>query len=96
MGYRAIRHRFLIALAAVLVLLPGQVSAWGFYAHRTTAEIANENIRPETRAGIAKLLRAAPQLGEPGCDLASLEDASVWPDCLRKDYWRWGYTFAWH
>ena len=96
MGHRAIRHRFLIALAAVLTLLPGQVSAWGFYAHRTTAEIANENIRPETRAGIAKLLRAAPQLGEPDCDLASLEDASVWPDCLRKDYWRWGYTFAWH
>ena len=96
MGYRAIRHGFLTALAALAALLPAQASAWGFLAHRTTAEIANENIRPETRAGIVKLLRAAPELGVDGCDLATLEDASVWPDCLRKDYWRWGYTFAWH
>ena len=96
MGYRAIRNGFLTALAALLALLPAQAQAWGFFAHRTTAAIAMENIQPETRAGIARLLRAAPELGVPGCDLASLEDASTWPDCLRKDYWRWGYTFAWH
>ncbi len=96
MGHRAIRNRFLTALAALLALLPLQASAWGFYAHRTTADIALENVRPETRAGIARLMRAAPQLGVPQCDLADLQDASVWPDCLRSEGWRWGYTFAWH
>ena len=96
MGHRTIRHRLLTAFAALLALLPAQAMAWGEFAHRTTAGIALENIRPETRAAIAQLLKAAPQLGEPDCDLASLEDAAVWPDCLRKDYWRWGYTFAWH
>ena len=96
MGHRTIRHRFLTVFAALLALLPAQAMAWGEFAHRTTAEIALENVRPETRAAIAELLKAAPQLGEPDCDLASLEDAAVWPDCLRKDYWRWGYTFAWH
>ena len=96
MGHRAIRNRFLTALAALLALLPVQASAWGFYAHRTTADIALENVRPETRAGIARLMRAAPQLGVPQCDLADLQDASVWPDCLRSEGWRWGYTFAWH
>jgi hypothetical protein len=25
-----------------------------------------------------------------------MEDASVWPDCVREDSWRWGYTYAWH
>ncbi|QZD96312.1 S1/P1 nuclease [Qipengyuania gelatinilytica] len=96
MGHRAIRNRFLIAFAALLAMLPAQAHAWGEFAHRTTAEIALENIRPETRAAIAELLKAAPELGEPDCELSSLEDAAVWPDCLRKDYWRWGYTFAWH
>ncbi|MBT8426820.1 MAG: S1/P1 nuclease [Erythrobacter sp.] len=96
MGHRAIRNRFLIALAALLALLPAQAHAWGFFAHRTTAEIALENVTPETRAKIERLLRAAPKLGTPECDLASLEDASVWPDCVRRTRWRWGYTAAWH
>lgn len=96
MGHRAIRNRFLIACAALLALLPAQAHAWGFFAHRTTAEIALENVTPETRAKIERLLRAAPELGTPECDLASLEDASVWPDCVRRTRWRWGYTAAWH
>ncbi|MBX7532563.1 S1/P1 nuclease [Qipengyuania sp. 1XM1-15A] len=96
MGHRAIRNRFLIACAALLALLPAQAQAWGFFAHRTTAEIALENVTPETRAKIERLLRAAPELGTPECDLASLEDASVWPDCVRRTRWRWGYTAAWH
>ena len=100
MGHPAIRNRVvkrvLALLAACLALVPAPVQAWGYYAHRTTAEIALANIRPETRAGLERLLKAAPALGVEGCDLASLEDAATWPDCLRKDYWRWGYTFAWH
>ena len=112
MGHRTIRNGFLrpdlaraatsvaapvaLLLAALVALVPAQAQAWGFFAHRTTAEIALENVQPETRAGIARLLKAAPELGVEGCELASLADAAVWPDCLRKDYWRWGYTFAWH
>ena len=88
--------RFLTILAAMLALLPAQAKAWGYYAHTVTAEIAEANVEPETRAKIERLLRASPQLGTPDCPLASLEDASVWPDCLRGAYWRWGYTFAWH
>lgn len=88
--------RFVAILAAVLTLLPAQAKAWGYYAHTVTAEIAEANVEPETRAKIERLLRASPQLGTPDCPLASLEDASVWPDCLRGAYWRWGYTFAWH
>jgi len=95
-GDRAIRNGWLTALALAALLLPVSAQAWGFYAHRTTAEIAEANIHPETRAGIAKLLRAAPLLGTPDCPLADLSDASVWPDCLRGEGWRWGYTFAWH
>ncbi|MFA6219407.1 MAG: S1/P1 nuclease [Erythrobacter sp.] len=100
MGYRTIRNHWLNLCAALAALAglaaPAPALAWGGYAHRTTADIALANVRPGTRAGIARLLRAAPQLGTPDCALATLADASVWPDCLRGEGWRWGYSFAWH
>lgn len=97
MGHRTVRNRGLSVIAAIVAIaLPAQAQAWGFYAHNVTAEIALENVTPGTRAKIAKLLRAAPQLGTPDCALKTLGDASVWPDCLRGQSWRWGYTFAWH
>ena len=84
------------ALAALALAVPPPVWAWGYYAHTVTADIALANVRPETRAAIARLMRAATLLGTPGCPLADLQDASVWPDCLRGEPWRWAYTFAWH
>ncbi|TMM47148.1 S1/P1 nuclease [Qipengyuania marisflavi] len=97
MGDRAIRSGWLIRLAALLALLaPLPVLAWGSYGHETSAQIALANMSPQSRAQVTRLLRASPQLGTPGCALATLEDASTWPDCLRRDGWRWGYTFAWH
>lgn len=90
------RSLFPALLVLIAALLPVQARAWGYYAHQTTAEIALANVKPETRAEIARLVRAAPQLGTPDCQLKNLEDASVWPDCLRAESWRWGYTFAWH
>lgn len=87
----------LIALACLMaVLLPAPAQAWGFYAHRQTAEIAQANVSPQTRAKIARLMRAAPLIGTPDCELRDIEDASVWPDCVRRSFWRWGYTAAWH
>lgn len=86
-------------LQCILVLaliVPAPAHAWGFYGHRVTAQIALANVSPATRAKIARLIRTEALLGTPGCRLKSLEDASVWPDCVREDYWRWGYTFAWH
>ncbi|GMM92327.1 S1/P1 nuclease [Qipengyuania sp. MTN3-11] len=100
MGHRTIRKRAGGLIAAALALLalavPLPASAWGFYAHTVTADIAEANVRPQTRAGIARLLRAAPLLGTPDCPLATIQDAAVWPDCIRGEGWRWGYTAAWH
>ena len=96
MGYRAIRHRLLLTLAALALLLPAQAQAWGFFAHRTTAEIADANISAETRAKMQRLFAAAPLLATPECKLETIEDASTWPDCVRRTRWRWGYTAAWH
>jgi len=81
-------------LALLLTSAPAQ--AWGFYAHRKTAEIAAANISTEARAEIRRLLRSERALGTPECPLRSIEDASVWADCVRRTGWRWGYTAAWH
>jgi hypothetical protein len=101
MGYRAVRKgglRLAAAAAGLLALLlsPVEAGAWGDYAHRKTAAIAKANVSPKVRAVIARLLRSEKALGTPDCPLKTLEDAAVWPDCVRAESWRWGYTAAWH
>lgn len=86
----------LLVLAALASLSASPVLAWGAYGHRTIASIALENVKPGTRAQIRKLLRAEPELVTPECPVKTLEDASVWPDCVRRDGVRWAYTFPWH
>ena len=83
-------------LLALLALLPAPASAWGSYAHKQTAKIAEANVSPEVRAKIRRLLAYEKALGTPQCPLKSLEDAAVWADCVRNEGWRWGYTAAWH
>lgn len=85
-----------IALLAVLTFLPAPAHAWGAYAHRKTAEIAETNVSPEVRAKIQRLLANEKALGTPECPLKTLQDAAVWADCVRGEGWRWGYTAAWH
>ena len=104
MGDRAIRDsrrmkqraigRWVAALA--LLLAPVQAGAWGFYAHGVTADIAYANVSPQTRAKITELLRQEAMLGTPECRIRTIAEASVWPDCVRRTFWRWGYTAAWH
>ncbi|MBD3728784.1 MAG: S1/P1 nuclease [Sphingomonadales bacterium] len=95
MGNRA--HGVIALLVALaLALVPQGAMAWGSFGHRTTAEIALANVSPHTRAEIAKLIAHARELGTPDCPIRNLEDAAVWPDCLRGESWRWGYSFSWH
>lgn len=84
------------ALLALMVPIPAPAQAWGFYAHRKTATIAEANVSPEVRAKIRRLLHSEQALGTPDCPLKSLEDAAVWADCVRGEGWRWGFTAAWH
>ena len=42
------------------------------------------------------LFAAEPLIGTPDCPLGNLVEAATWPDCIRREGWRWGYTSAWH
>lgn len=89
--------RILLAVVALLSLALSQPAlAWGGAGHDAVAAIASANIKPATARRIRALFRADPQLGTKDCRVRSLKEASSWPDCLRVDAWRWGYTFPWH
>ncbi|WP_240782047.1 S1/P1 nuclease [Qipengyuania sediminis] len=85
-------------VAALILALFGAQAAhgWGYFGHETTARIALANVEPRTRVGLARLYAAERELGTPECRVRSLAEASTWPDCIRGEGWRWGYTFAWH
>jgi len=92
--YGACMRHILILL---LLILPAPALAWGDYAHRLTARIAWAQLSPPARAQVRALLRAAPGLDTPTCALASIEDASVWPDCVRGlDNNRFAFSAPWH
>ncbi|MFC4294090.1 S1/P1 nuclease [Novosphingobium tardum] len=97
-GSPAILRRTVARVVACLIFAATvqPALAWSDYSHRAIATIAQDNVRPHTRAEIARLLRAAPQLGTPDCPVKSIEDAATWPDCVRRDRERWAYTTPWH
>lgn len=90
------KRRLWAAVALCLALLPAQANAWGFYAHRQTAAVAEANVSPDVRTKIRALLAHEKALGTPDCPLKTLQDAAAWADCVRAEGWRWGYTAAWH
>ena len=83
-------------LFIALIALPAPAFAWGEFGHRTTAAIAEANLSLGARASMNALFRAEKLVGTPGCPLRTIADASIWPDCIRRDDLRWGYTAPWH
>ena len=88
--------RRLFLLLAALLLPATPALAWGEYGHRTVAAIALDNVTPATRREIGRLLTHRHELRTPECPLATLEDAAVWADCIRRDKARFDYTAPWH
>lgn len=88
-----IRRLILILLVA---LAPSPAFAWWEYGHETVATIAYLNVSPRTRAEIDGLLRRAHLLDTPTCPARTIEQASVWPDCIKTLGDRFSYASTWH
>lgn len=89
----------LAALALLFTAAPA--SAFWEYGHETVAAIAWDNIKPSTRAEIRKLLARTALMETPECPAATIEQASVWADCVKplkgpdgKN--RFDYAYSWH
>jgi len=89
-------RKLILALCAMLMLQSAPARAWGEFGHHGIASIAMANVTPTTAARIRLLLRAEAGLGTPYCRVRNLEEAAYWPDCIRREGWRWAYTFPWH
>lgn len=92
-------RRLLAALALLFVAQPA--SAFWEYGHETVAAIAWANIKPATKVQIRRLLAREALVATPECPIATIEQASVWADCVKplKDangQSRFGYAYNWH
>ncbi|KQU47290.1 hypothetical protein ASG67_13520 [Sphingomonas sp. Leaf339] len=92
-------RRLLALLALLMTAQPA--SAYWEYGHETVAAIAWANVKPATRVAIRRVLAAQAQLDTPTCPARTIEEASVWPDCIKplKDaagQSRFGYAYSWH
>lgn len=90
--------RALLRFAAVAsILIAGPALAYGQFGHNTIARIAMANVTPATAAKVRALLAQSSALATPECPARTVEDASVWPDCVRARYpLRFGYASSWH
>lgn len=97
----------MIRLLAPLVLLGSLVisarpaAAFWEYGHETVAAVAWANVKPATRVRISRLLAREALVRTPECPAKTIEQASVWADCVKplKDAdgkSRFGYAYNWH
>ncbi len=91
-----------ILFAALLALgLATPAGAYWEYGHQTVAAIAYANVKPRTKAAIRRILAQQALLDTPQCPAGTIEEASVWADCIKplKDAngkSRFGYAYSWH
>ncbi len=91
-------NRLLAALAGLLALFSfaAPAAAYWEYGHETVARIAWLQMRPDTRSKVAALLRKGRLLETPDCPVATIEQASVWADCIKPLGDRFSYAYSWH
>ena len=91
---RAMLFRFLAILIALSAASPAR-SYWE-YGHESVASVAWQQMRPETRRAVARLLAQQRLLDTPTCPAGTIEQASVWADCIKPLGDRFAYAFSWH
>ena len=88
--------RSLALLFAALIAWSSPAAAYWEYGHETIGRIALDHVRPDTRAKIIALLRQGRLLDTPTCPVATIEQASVWADCVKPLGDRFAYAYSWH
>ena len=91
-------NRLIAALCGLfaLVSFAAPAQAYWEYGHETVARIAWLEMRADTRAKVAALLRQGRLLETPECPVATIEQASLWADCIKPLGDRFSYAYSWH
>jgi hypothetical protein len=85
-----------LLLLIALFFAPAPALAWWEFGHETVARIAQLNVSPATRAEIRRLMARQAQLDTPTCPVTTIEEASVWADCIKRLGDRFSYQNSWH
>lgn len=86
----------LTGLIAALIGLATPAQAYWEYGHETIAQIAYRNVTPDVRRDIDRLLAQSALLETPTCPARTIEQASVWADCVKTLGPRFSYAYNWH
>ncbi|MDO6413055.1 S1/P1 nuclease [Sphingomonas sp. BIUV-7] len=89
-------RRFLMILAGLSAFGASPAAAFWEYGHETIATIAMSQVQPRTRASIEWLLKRQAALETPTCPAKTIEEASIWPDCIKPLGDRFAYVYDWH
>ncbi len=89
-------NRLFAVAGALLLATAAPANAYWEYGHEAVARIAWLEMKPQTRAEVARLLRQSGSLDTPTCPAATIEQASVWPDCVKPLNERFSYAYSWH
>ncbi|MFN3944228.1 MAG: S1/P1 nuclease [Allosphingosinicella sp.] len=87
--------RYLVAFAA-LFAMPAPAFAWWEYGHEVVARIAWLETTPRARAEMRRLMALQARLDTPTCPVRTIEEASVWADCIKPLGDRFSYQNSWH
>ena len=88
----------LIRILAILIVLftASPAAAYWEYGHATVASVAWKQMRPDTRRAVSRLLAQGRLLDTPTCPVVTIEQASVWADCIKPLGDRFAYAYSWH
>ena len=91
-------NRLIAALGGALALIAFAAPAQAYweYGHESVARVAWLQMRADSRVKVAALLRQGRLLETPDCPVATLEQASVWADCVKPLGDRFTYAYSWH
>lgn len=90
-----------LGLLAVTALTAAPATAYWEYGHETVAQIAYANVAPRTKVAIRRILAQQALLDTPECPAGTIEEASVWADCIKPlktadGKSRFGFAYSWH
>jgi hypothetical protein len=91
---RAMLIRFVAMLLALFTASPA--AAYWEYGHASVASVAWKRMRPDTRRVVSRLLAQGRLLDTPTCPVTTIEQASVWADCIKPLGDRFAYAYSWH
>ncbi len=74
------------AMMCVALVIPQFSQAWGRTGHNAVAALAERYLTDEAKAAIHEIIGSDNYLWE----------LSNWPDEIKADRDKWGYSFAWH